>query len=215
MLFICFSTTCQVLVQVNIYESHSEMSGKTWLVINTIQEYGMPEKDFAVLCLFLIQKNYSVFISQAGLLTITVSYTDVSWCGFASKIGVIWTIFCSDQRITQGAELLGYLCGTNKLIQGHTSTSKQKWKNAVSAPYCFLNCSTLGNTLFSSRIHLNCVITTIPHLKMVRHPPKLYCCSKTKGRKGQAYSSNSTTIFKVFSCLTINVTPETNNEHSD
>lgn len=36
-----------------------------------------------------------------------------------------------------------------------------------------------------------------------------------KGRKGQVYSFNSTTIFKVFSCLTINIIPETNNEHSD
>lgn len=85
----------------------------------------------------------------------------------------------------------------------------------MSASYCFLNCSILGNTSFSSRIHLNCVITTIPHLKMGRRPPKVYCCSKMKGRKGQVYSSNSTTIFKVFSCLTINITPETNNEHSD
>ena len=119
MLFVCFSTACQVPVQVNIYESHSEMSGKTWLVINTIQEYGMPEKDLAVLCLLLIQKNYSVFISQAGLLTITVSYSDVSWCGFSSKIGIIWTIFYSDQRITQEVEMPGYLCGTDNLIQGH------------------------------------------------------------------------------------------------
>lgn len=105
-------------MQVNIYESHSEMSGKTWLVINTIQEYGMPEKDLAVLCLLLIQKN-TVFISQAGLLAIIVPHSGVSWCGFSSKIGIIWTIFCSDQRITQEVERLGYLCGTNNLIQGH------------------------------------------------------------------------------------------------
>lgn len=96
------------------------MPGKTWLVINIIQEYGMHEKDLAVLCLFLIQKNYPVFISQAGLLTITVSYSDVSWYGFSSKIGIIWTIFCSDQRITREIETLGYLCGTTNLIQGHT-----------------------------------------------------------------------------------------------
>lgn len=120
MLFVCFSTACQVPVQVNIYESHSEMSGKTWLLINTIQKYGMPEKDLAVLCLLLIQKKkYSVFISQAGLLAITVPPSDVSWCGFSSEIGIVWTIFCSDQRITQEVERLGYLCGTNNLIQGH------------------------------------------------------------------------------------------------
>lgn len=109
MLFVCFSTACQVPVQVNIYESYSEMSGKTWSVINI-----MP-----VLCLFLIQKNYPVFIPQAGLLTVTVSCRDVNWCGFFSKTGIIWTIFCSDQRIIQEVETLGYLCGTNNLIQGH------------------------------------------------------------------------------------------------
>lgn len=96
MLFICFSAACHVPVQVNIYGSHSDMSGKTCLVINTIQEYGMPEKDLAVLCSLLIQKNYSVIISQAGLLTLTVSYSDISGCGFSGKIGIIWTIFCSD-----------------------------------------------------------------------------------------------------------------------
>lgn len=45
MLVGCFSTACQVPMQVNIHESHSETSGKSWLVINTVQEYGMPEKD--------------------------------------------------------------------------------------------------------------------------------------------------------------------------
>ena len=104
---------------------------------------------------------------------------------------------------------------TRILLEGNNQPQDTSGKNAMSASYCFLTCSILGNTSFSSRIHLNCVITTIPHLKMGRRPPKVYCCSKIKGRKGQAYSSNSITIFKVFSCLTINITPETNNEHSD
>lgn len=50
---------------------------------------------------------------------------------------------------------------------------------------------------------------------MGRCPPKVYCCSKMKGRKGQKQSaSNSTTIFKVFSHLTINITPETFSIHT-
>lgn len=85
MLFVWFSATCQVTVQVNTYESHSETSHKTCSEINTTQGYGTPEKDLAVLCLLLIRKSCSVFISKVGLLTITVSCSGERRCGFSSK----------------------------------------------------------------------------------------------------------------------------------
>lgn len=78
MLLICFSTACHVLMQTNSNESYSEMSGITWSVINITQEYSMSEKVEHKPVQFLMNKknSYCVFISQAGLLILTVSYRD-------------------------------------------------------------------------------------------------------------------------------------------
>lgn len=67
-------------MQINSNESYSEISGKTWSVISIIQEYSMPENYLTGLCSILMHKKkkkpYCIFISHAGLLIITVSYTD-------------------------------------------------------------------------------------------------------------------------------------------
>lgn len=102
---------------------------------------------------------------------------------------------------------------THILLEGNNQRQNSSGKNAMSASYCFLTCSKLGNVIFLSGIHLNCVITTTPHLNMGRHPPEVYWCSKMKGRKGQHIFPLPS--FTVFSCLTINTTPETKNVHSD
>lgn len=145
----------------------------------------------------------------------------LSWCDFSSKIGIIWTIFYSDQRTTQEVETQLFMWHkqpyprTHILLEGNNQRQNTSGKNAMSASYCFLTCSILGNEIFSSGIHLNCVITTPSHLNMGRRPPKVYCCSKMKGRKGQLILPPALPSFTIFSCLTINTTPETEHVHSD
>lgn len=109
------------------------------------------------MCLLLIQKNCSVFISQAGLLPVSVSYSDVSWCGFSSKIrnNLDYVLIRELPRLTR---LVIYMEQTTLSKDTYYSrrkqpTSKHKWKSAMSASYCFLNCSILGNTLFSHYYH--------------------------------------------------------------
>lgn len=104
---------------------------------------------------------------------------------------------------------------TQILLEGNKQRQNSSGKNAMSASYCFLTCSKLGDGIFSSGIHLTCAITTTPHLIKGGRPLKVCCCSRMKGRKRQHILPPALPSFTLFSCLTINTAPETKDVHSD